>query len=153
MTLSGEVEINATRDSVFRTLLNPEALKRCLPGCERLESIGENSYAVTISAGVGAIKGTFTGTATISESEPPSHVRLVIEGKGQPGFLKGSGTLDLEDAGEKTLIRYGGEVLLGGLIAGVGQRMIQGAAQMMATRFFAAVEAESRVVTPEHPNT
>src|SRR5438270_4583520 len=100
MKISGEVEIRAKREAVFRALLDPGALKKSLPGCERLDATGENSYSMTLSAGVGAIKGTFIGTATIQEIQPPTHLRLLVEGKGQPGFVKGSGSLDLVESGE-----------------------------------------------------
>jgi len=82
---------------------------------------------------------------------PPEHFRLIVEGKGTPGFLKGSGDLDLEDQGDTTLIRYMGEVQVGGTIASVGQRMIQATAKMMASQFFTALEAEAKTVRGEPP--
>jgi len=83
--------------------------------------------------------------------QPPEHYRIVVEGKGAPGFLKGSGNLDLEEQGEGTLIKYTGDLQLGGTIAGVGQRMIQGTAKMMAAQFFTALEAEAKTVAGEAP--
>ncbi len=144
MKLEGTHQLNAPRDRVYQSLINPEVLQRCIPGCERLEKTGENTYSVTIRTGFGAIKGVFTGTVRLEDMRPPEHYRIVIEGKGAPGFLKGSGILDLAKEGEGTLIKYTGDLQLGGTIASVGQRMIQGTARMMATQFFTALRAETK---------
>jgi carbon monoxide dehydrogenase subunit G len=136
---------------VFQCLTDPEVLARCIPGCERLEKTEENVYAATIRTGVGSIKGVFSSTVRLEDMRPPEHFRLIVEGKGTPGFLKGSGDLDLEDQGETTLIRYMGEVQVGGTIASVGQRMIQATAKMMASQFFTALEAEAKTARGEPP--
>ncbi len=136
---------------MFHCLTDPEVLARCIPGCERLEKTEENVYAATIRTGVGSIKGVFSSTVRLEDMRPPEHFRLIVEGKGTPGFLKGSGDLDLEDQGETTLIRYMGEVQVGGTIASVGQRMIQATAKMMASQFFTALEAEAKTARGEPP--
>src|SRR2546422_1094132 len=135
MKLEGTHFVNAPRDRVYQSLIDPVVLRRCIPGCERLEKTAENTYSTTIRAGVGTIKGVFTGTVKLEDMRPPEHYRIVVEGKGAPGFLKGSGNLDLEEQGEGTLIKYTGDLQLGGTIASVGQRMIQGTAKMMASQF------------------
>jgi uncharacterized protein len=96
-----------------------------------------------MKAGVGMVKGTFKGNVKLAEMRPPEHYRLEVDGKGGPGFVKGTGDFDLEEQDGATLIRYAGEMQVGGTIAGIGQRMIQGAARMMASRFFTALEAEA----------
>ncbi len=151
MKIEGTHHLNAPRDRVYRSLIDPEVLQRCIPGCERLEKTAENTYSATIRVGIGAIKGVFTGTVRLEDMRSPEHYRIVVEGKGAPGFLKGSGDLDLEDDGEGTLIKYTGDLQLGGTIAGVGQRMIQGTAKMMSTQFFTALEAEAKTVAGEPP--
>jgi carbon monoxide dehydrogenase subunit G len=93
----------------------------------------------------------FTGTVRLDDQRPPEHFRITVEGKGQPGFLKGSGEIDLEEQGDITLVVYNGDVQVGGTIAGVGQRMIQGAAKMMASQFFTAIEAESKTEAHDPP--
>src|SRR5258706_402403 len=98
-----------------------------------------------LKAGVGAIKGTFKGEVRLEDMRPPEHYRIVVEGKGAVGFAKGSADFDLIDDDGGTLINYSGELQIGGTIAGVGQRMIEAAAKMMAARFFAALEAEVTV--------
>ena len=151
MKIEGTHHFNAPRDRVYQSLTNQEVLQRCIPGCERLEKTAENTYSTTIRAGVGAIKGVFTGTVRLEDMRPPEHYRIVIEGKGAPGFLKGSGSLDLAEEGGGTLIRYTGDLQLGGTLASVGQRMVQGTAKMMATQFFTALEAEAKTATGESP--
>jgi uncharacterized protein len=151
MKIDGTHEIHAKRDRVFAAMIDPEALKRCIPGCEQLERTGENAYATTLRAGVGSIKGVFKGSVTLEDVRPPEHYRMIVEGKGQPGFLKGSGALDLAERDGVTVVTYAGDVNVGGTLAGVGQRMIQGSAKMMASQFFTAIEAEAKVEAGEPP--
>src|SRR6185369_6539402 len=113
MKIEGKHQIDAPRTRVYEALINPEVLQRTIPGCERLERTGEDTYAATIRAGVGAIKGVFNGTVKLEDLRAPEHFRMVVEGKGSPGFLKGSGDLDLEDAGEGTTVNYTGDVQVG----------------------------------------
>src|SRR5438270_2008819 len=145
MKLEGTQTLRAPRERVYQSLIDPAVLQRCIPGCERLEKTGENSYAATLRAGVGAIKGVFNGNVRLEDMSAPSHYRIVVDGRGQPGFLKGAGDLDLEEKDGATAVRYAGDMQVGGTLAGVGQRMIQGAAKMMAAQFFTALEAEARV--------
>ncbi|MGH9970181.1 MAG: SRPBCC family protein [Pyrinomonadaceae bacterium] len=151
MKIEGTHQIQAPRERVFQCLTNPEGLQRCIPGCERLEKVAEDTYSATIRAGIGTIKGVFTGTVKLEYMRPPEHYRIVVEGKGGPGFVKGSGNLDLEAQDDSTIIKYTGELQVGGTIASVGQRMIQATAKMMSSQFFTALEAEARVTSGEPP--
>jgi uncharacterized protein len=151
MKIEGTHQISAPRERVFQKLTDPEVLRRCLPGCEKLEKTEENVFALTIRAGVGSIRGVFNGTVRMEELRPPDHFRLVVEGKGTPGFLKGSGALDLEGHDGGTMIKYAGDVQVGGTIASVGQRMILASAKMMTTQFFTAIEAEAKTAPDEVP--
>ena len=151
MKLEGTHQLHASRRRVYQSLVDPQVLQRCIPGCERLERTGDNAYAATIRAGVGSIKGVFNGNVMLEDMRPPEHYRLVVDGKGTPGFLKGSGDLDLAERDGVTVIQYVGEIQVGGTIAGVGQRMLQGAAKMMASQFFAALEAEAKTSEGEGP--
>src|SRR2546423_9562079 len=136
MKIEGSHQLNAPRERVYQCLIDPEVLQRCIPGCECLESTGHNSYAATIRTGVGSSKGVFNGNVRLEDMRPSEHYRIVVDGKGAPGFLKGSGNFDLEpSAPETTLIKYSGELQVGGTIASVGQRMIQATAKMMAAQF------------------
>jgi carbon monoxide dehydrogenase subunit G len=143
MNLEGTHTINAPRVRVYEALIDPEVLQQCIPGCESLERTAPDTYAMTIRAGVGSIKGLFNGLVRMEDLREPEHYRLVIEGKGRTGFLKGSGDLDLTEEGETTVIKYSGEMHVGGMIASVGQRMVLSAARMMASQFFAALEQQA----------
>jgi uncharacterized protein len=148
MKIEGTHKIAAPRDRVFAALVDPVVLQRCIPGCEQMEKAGENQYKAKLTAGVGPVKGVFTATVSLQDIVAPEHYKLVVEGKGQPGFVKGSGELNLKDDGGATEILYTGDVNVGGLIASVGQRMIQATANMLAARFFKALEAETTESNP-----
>jgi len=149
--LEGSHQLDAPRERVYQSLVNPEVLQRCIPGCERLDKTAENTFAATIKTGVGSIKGVFTGTARLEDLREPEHLRLVVDGKGAPGFLKGSGDLDLETTDGSTKVTYAADVQVGGTIASVGQRMLQGTAKMMATQFFTSLAAEAKTHVGEPP--
>jgi len=144
MKIEGTQELHAPRERVYAALTDPEILQGCIPGCESLTKTADDTYAATLKAGVGSIKGTFRGEVYLQDMRPPQHYRIVVEGQGAIGFAQGSADFDLEEKDGATLIKYSGELQIGGTIAGVGQRMIQGAAKMMAARFFAALDAEVR---------
>jgi uncharacterized protein len=148
MKIEGTQKINAPRERIFAALIDPAVLQKCIPGCEQMEKTGDNQYSARLTAGVGPVKGVFTATVSLQDIVPPQHYKLVVEGKGQPGFVKGSGELNLKDDGGASLIEYTGEVNVGGLIASVGQRMIQATANMLAGRFFKALEAETTAQGP-----
>ncbi|HXI25857.1 MAG TPA: carbon monoxide dehydrogenase subunit G, partial [Pyrinomonadaceae bacterium] len=142
MKIEGTYQIHAARERVFNALIDPAVLQRCIPGCESLEKTGEDEYAATMKAGVGPVKGTFKGNVHLQDLCPPGHYKLLVSGKGGPGFVKGTAIFDLEQVDASTMIRYSGEMQVGGIIAGVGQRMIEAAAKMMAGKFFGALESE-----------
>jgi carbon monoxide dehydrogenase subunit G len=145
MKIEGTQTIAAPRRRVFAALIDPDVLQKCIPGCEQLEKSDGNKYNAKLSAGVGAIKGVFTATIALENINPPEHYTLVVEGKGQPGFVKGTGELNFVEAEGGTSVQYSAEVNIGGLLASVGQRMIQSAANMLAGKFFACLEAEAKV--------
>jgi uncharacterized protein len=140
--VAGTYTIAAPREQVWRFLIDPERLAHCIPGAGKLEQIGENEYAGEINVGLAAVKGLYNGKVKLEDLQPPTHYRIVVDGKGKQGFIKGSGTMDLEEQEGKTLIRYAGDAQIGGPLASVGQRMIDGAAKTMITQFFTAMEAE-----------
>lgn len=153
MKLEGTNQLHAPRESVYQALTDPTILGRCIPGCERLERMDDNTYAATIRTGVGAIKGIFNGSVRLENMQPPEHYRLVVEGKGPAGFVKGFGDFNLQAQDEDTMVHYNGDIQVGGTIASVGQRMIQATARMMAAQFFTALEAEAKsgdAAPPKH---
>lgn len=138
--IEGNRDLKAPAERVYHALTDPEILCRTIPGCQRLSPVGDNAYEAVLSAGVGPVKGTFSGNVRLEDTRPPSHYRIVFEGKGAPGFVKGSADFDLQGNGEATALRYVADLNLGGPIAGVGQRLIQATAQMMVSRFFSQLE-------------
>jgi carbon monoxide dehydrogenase subunit G len=142
MKIDATYEIKAPRERVYAALVDPDILRLAIPGCESLEKVDENLYTAIMKAGVGPIKGNFKGDVRLENIRPPEHYRIVVQGKGAMGFAKGSADFDLEEKDGGTLIKYSGEMQIGGSIAGVGQRMIQGAAKMMASQFFAKLEEQ-----------
>jgi carbon monoxide dehydrogenase subunit G len=121
---------------------DPEVLARAMPGCESLEKIGENEYRMKMKMALASLSGAFDGKVTIADSNPPSSFRLIVEGSGKIGFMKGDGLLKFTANGEGTDVSYEGDVQVGGTMAAVGQRLIDGAAKMMIKRFFESLVEE-----------
>jgi hypothetical protein len=142
MKVSGTYLLSAPRDRLWQSLNDPAFLKRCLPGCESLEALGPDRYQVTLTVGIAAVKGKYTGTVTLSEQEPPQRFTMQVQGKGPGGFLQGTGTLALAEDPQGTNVTYQGDVQVGGPIASVGQRLLEGAAKMMVGQFFSAVNRQ-----------
>jgi len=135
-------ELAYGREQIWQRLLDPAVLARLLPGVEKLEATGPEQYAVAVQLGVGAIRGRYTGTVALTELRPPESYRLVGEAKGGPGWAKGQATLNLVAEGAGTRIVAKGDVQIGGAIASVGQRMLEGVAKSMANEFFQSLERE-----------
>jgi hypothetical protein len=146
MKVEGSYIIKAPRELLFQLMVDPEILQRCIPGAQALEATEDGSYKLTLKTGVGSIKGLFTGSIKLDEMREPEHYKMIVDGKGSPGFLKGEGLIDLIEQGDETQVEYAGDVSVGGTIASVGQRMVQSTAKMMAGQFFAAIEAESAAI-------
>ena len=127
---------------VWNLLLDPQVLSRLLPGVEKFEAVGPDRYEVLVKLGVGAVRGTYTGKVELTDQNPPSSYKLRGEGRGAPGWAKGEVQFDLVPEGAGTRIKAKADAQIGGAIAGVGQRMIEGVAKSMAREFFAAVERE-----------
>ena len=142
MEISGSYVFNATPDRVWDLLMDPAVLSSCIPGCDRFEPDGEDRYAVTLTVGLAAITGTYSGTVVIVDKIPRTSYRLVVEGEGRPGFLKGSSAIALRAEGAATAVDVTGTVQTGGTIARLGQRLIGGVAKMMLDRFFACLQSK-----------
>jgi carbon monoxide dehydrogenase subunit G len=142
LKIEGTHKIEAPREHVFAALIDSSILQKCIFGCEAMEKNGDGQYKTTLTAGVGPIKGVFTAIISLQDIEAPEHYKLVVEGRGQPGFVRGAGELNLTEVDGGTSIQYTGDVNAGGLLASVGQRMIQATANMLAGKFFACLESE-----------
>jgi carbon monoxide dehydrogenase subunit G len=136
MKLEGSYDIPVARDRVWAAFLDPETLRQAIPGCEKLEAVGNGEYKATMKIGVAAVKGTFEGKVRLFDLEQPESYRMAVEGSGGPGFIRGETQISLAEAGPGTKVSYTADVQVGGLIAGVGQRMLGGVSKMMADQFF-----------------
>ncbi len=144
MKLHGSHILPGTPAQVWELLNNPASLEKCLPGCEKLEPIGADRYNVAVKFFLAAVGGNFTGTVALGEKKPPKSLRMEVESKGAPGFMKGQGTLELVAKAGQTELRYTGEVQVGGLIASVGQRMLEGASRRILQQFFESAAEQLR---------
>jgi hypothetical protein len=134
--LSGEYLFDGPRDVVWEVLRDPKVLATALPGTQSLEMVEENVYEGKMNVRIGPVGGLFSGKLVVSNEVPPESYTLTVEGKGAPGFGKGSGDCKLVEQGDKTLMLYEGELQVGGTIANVGQRLIETVANSMAKQAF-----------------
>lgn len=140
--LSGTATLRASRADVWDALNDPAVLVATIPGCSLLEEVATDSYTMTVSAGVGSIKGTYRGEVRLGDKQHPERFVLHASGAGTPGTLSAEVLVTLAEVEPATTaLTYDADAVVGGLVAGVGQRMISGVAKKTATEFFSAVEA------------
>ena len=151
MNLDGSAVLHADREKVWSVITDPAVLARTIPGCLSLEQVGDDEYRMNVNVGVGAIKGTYAGEVRLADQQRPESYVMHASGAGGPGQVKAVVTINLhpEDDGSTTLT-YSADAVVGGPVAGVGQRMITGVAKRMAAQFFSAVDDElaGRTVVP-----
>jgi uncharacterized protein len=136
MDLKGSYKLNASCDQVWKALNDPEVLRSCTPGCKQMVSTGEDSYDVVIEIGIASIKGRYAGQIKITDRVPNSHYNLAVSGVGTAGFMNASGSIYVREQENATLIEYAGEAHVGGLAAGLGQRVMEGVAKLLVGQFF-----------------
>jgi uncharacterized protein len=143
MKISGNYTINANRQDVWTRLLDPDSLSSCIPGVEKLNKTGENEYEMAMNVGVGMIRGTYEGKVRITNINEPTDYTMYVEGSGRPGFVKGTGNIQLEDKGDDTTeITYDGDVEVGGPVGSVAQRMLGSVSKRLVDQFFSCVEEQ-----------
>jgi len=140
MKIVGSAVLGAERDLVWAALRDPGVLVRAIPGCERLESLGGDVYSMTISAGVASIKGVYQGEVILAEPDEPERFVLKARGQGAPGTVEATVEVSLSEVDGGTRVDYDAEAIIGGMIGGVGQRMLSSVAKRTAGEFFAAVD-------------
>ena len=143
MKIAGMYRLDMPREIAYARLQDPVILARCMPGCESLERIGEDEYAMRMKMVLAAVSGKFDGKVRITGAQRPTEFRLHVDGTGKIGFMKGEGLLTLTEAGGATDVQYDGEVHVGGTIASVGQRLMDGTAKMLIKRFFEKLATEA----------
>jgi carbon monoxide dehydrogenase subunit G len=137
MTMNGEAVLPAPREKVWAKLNDPEVLKACIPGCQSLDLAGPTEFAAVAKVKVGPVSATFKGRVHLLDLDPPNGYRIQGEGEGGvAGFAKGGATVRLEDVPEGTRLVYDVEAQIGGKLAQLGGRLINGVAKKMADEFF-----------------
>lgn len=138
MTMTGEVQLPASREVVWDKLNDPDVLKACIPGCEELTKSGDNQFEAVAKMKVGPVSARFKGRVTLADLDPPNGYRISGEGEGGvAGFAKGGATVALAEQEGGTLLTYNVEAQIGGKLAQLGQRLVNGAAKKLADEFFA----------------
>lgn len=153
MKLEGTHKITAPVEAVWRKLMDPAVLQRTIPGCEKLEEIGQHRYRAILKVGVGPIKGTFKNDVTLSDIVPEKSYTVTTHASSTVGFVEGVGRVQLESFAGETLVHFSGEARVGGMLASVGARLVEAAAQKNMRDTFAnlAQELRSGSVTPVRP--
>ena len=147
MKINVSTVLPAPRDRVFAALVDPDVLRRAIPGCETLTATAADEYAATLKVGVAGLKGSYTGKAAVRAKQPPDSLTLTFEGKGAPGFVRGSAALRLSTEGDATRVTSEADVMCGGLIASVGSRLIEAAAKKLSEDFFRQLGRELGATT------
>jgi carbon monoxide dehydrogenase subunit G len=140
--ITGENTIDHPVEKVWEALLDPAVLVRTIPGCERLETTGEHAYAMTVTAGVAAIRGTYDGRCSLSDLSPHESLVMRLQGAGAPGTIDATVKVAFTPVGDgSTRVGYDADAVVGGMVGGVGQRMLGSVSKRMAAEFFANVGA------------
>ena len=141
MKVTGSAVLNASPDAVFAALNDPLVLTRTIPGCNTLSALGEDRYAMSVTAGVASVKGTYEGQVALTDQQPPDSFVLRANGSGAPGTVDATVKVRLVSIGDGTTrLDYAADAVVGGMVGGVGQRMLSGVARRMAGQFFANVD-------------
>ena len=141
MKFTGENTLAAPVAQAWDALLDPAVLVRTIPGCERLEATGENAYAMTVTAGVASIKGTYAGSCVLTDLVEHESLVMKLDGAGAPGTIGATVNVRFAPEGSSTRISYDADAVVGGMIGGVGQRMLTSVSRRMAGEFFGNVDA------------
>ena len=136
MKLSAKYEFKAPPEKVFAALVDPAILQKCIEGCEKMEKTGEDAYDANLKVGVAGIKGSYVGKIRIEEKKPPESITLQAQGKGGPGWVKGTARIQISPEGEGSELQCESEGQVGGLIAQVGSRLVEAVAKKMQDEFF-----------------
>lgn len=144
MKITGSHSLAVPPERAYQMMQDPEILARAMPGCEALEKIGDNEYRMKMKMALASLSGVFDGQVRIADQNPPSSFRLIVQGSGRPGFIKGDGLLNLSPGADGgTEVSYDGELQVGGTIAAVGQRLLDGTAKILIKKFFEKLAASA----------
>jgi len=149
LKLSGTYTVPIDRERTYQLLQDPAVLGRAMPGCDHLALIAPDEYEMRMKMVISSMKGLFAGKVRLAERNPPDGFRLIVEGSGKIGFMKGDGVLRLTTLYTSTEINYEGDVQVGGMIAGVGQRLIDTTSRFLIKKFFERLTALAAEQMPQ----
>jgi carbon monoxide dehydrogenase subunit G len=151
LDIGGQERIAAPIERLWESLNDPAFLTRCIPGCRSMQEIAPDSYAVHLDLKVASVGGSFEGSIGLSEKTPPERCRIAVSGSGTLGHGSGEARIKLEAAGVGTLLIYEGSGEIGGLVAGVGQRVLRGVSRHLVAKFITAMRTELEAGAPAPP--
>jgi len=149
LKLSGNYTVPIERERAYQLMQDPAVLARAMPGCDHLALIAPDEYEMRMKMVISSIQGLFAGKVRIADRNPPDGFRLVVEGSGKVGFMKGEGLLSFTSLYTSTDIHYEGDVQVGGMIAGVGQRLLDTTSRFLIKKFFEKLTAEATAQMPQ----
>ncbi len=150
MDMQGSRQLAVSQQQAWEALNNPEVLKTCIPGCDKVEASGDNQYAIGMALKIGPVSAKFSGKITLSDINPPASYKLSFEGQGGPaGFGKGSAEVQLTPLEDGCELSYAVHASVGGKVAQLGQRLIDGTAKSLAEDFFRRFDEEMQRRHPE----
>lgn len=142
LDIGGEERFDTDIQRMWSLLNDPEVLARCIPGCKAMTETAPDRFRIDLNLKVASVGGTMEGAVALTEKEPPAQCKIEVEGAGTLGTGKGQATFHLSEENGQTLMKYQGVGEVGGLVAGVGQRILKGVAKHLVGRFFTALRAE-----------
>lgn len=142
MKVEGQFSFESDRETVWNSMLSPDILSSCIPGCEKFEPTGEDSYDIVLRVGIGAIRGKYTGKIALVDKQHLQSFKMVVEGKGSGGSIRGEGVLNFTESDGKTKVYIVGDARPTGMIARVGQRLIGSASKMLMNQFFECMKSK-----------
>ena len=156
MKISGNAVVPVPPDRAYKLLQDPVILAKCMPGTDHLAKVGEDEYEMKMKMAIASISGLFAGKVKIADPNAPVSFKLIVEGNGKIGFVKGEGVLNLSPEGDSsTDVKYDGDVQVGGTIAAVGQRLLDATSKLIIKKFFQKFSEAAKdggAPQPEQPN-
>ena len=143
MKIEGRYSFNVSREKLWDTLLDPEVLASCIPGCREFRAVSEDRYTVSLKVGVGAVSGTYRAAVAVEDKVEPESYTMLVEGKGSGTTIRGKGTMTLHETESGSEVRFEGDAQVTGIIARVGQRLMGSASKSLVGQFFECIRAKA----------
>jgi len=149
LDIGGEETFEVGIEAMWNALNNPAVLVKCIPGCKEMIPTGEDHFKLVLNLKIASVGGSFEGEISLSDKQPPTHCKVAVSGAGSLGHGTGLATFSLEPQAASCLMRYSGEGEIGGLVAGVGQRILKGVAKHLIALFFKALRRETALASSQ----